>query len=58
MHQANVIEHGAQAAPSERRPVSKAGQAAAHPWLASYPPGVPAEIDAARLGTLVELEQV
>ncbi len=28
---------------------------AEHPWLSAYPPGVPAEIDVAGLGTLVDL---
>lgn len=30
-------------------------QKAARPWLSAYPPGVPAEIEADRLGTLVDL---
>ena len=30
--------------------------AATRPWLKSYPPGVPAEIDLDALGTLVDLE--
>ncbi|MBE7247803.1 MAG: AMP-binding protein, partial [Actinomycetospora chiangmaiensis] len=55
MHEANVIDHGAQAVPSDRRADTLTGQASAHPWLASYPPRVPAEIDVARLGTLVDL---
>ncbi|MEL6063673.1 MULTISPECIES: AMP-binding protein [unclassified Methylobacterium] len=55
MDQANVIDHGARPVPSERQPDPLNNQAAAHPWLASYPPGVPAEIDVARLGTLVDL---
>ncbi len=55
MHEANVIDHGAQALPSRMMPHSPAGDEAARPWLASYPPSVPAEIDLARLGTLVDL---
>jgi long-chain acyl-CoA synthetase len=37
---------------ADRNPVSD--PAAARPWLASYPPGVPAEIDVATIGTLVD----
>jgi long-chain acyl-CoA synthetase len=33
----------------------RGGGAAARPWLAHYPPGVPAEIDEGRIGTLVDL---
>ncbi|MCJ2065426.1 AMP-binding protein [Methylobacterium sp. J-088] len=36
-------------------PHSPAGDEAARPWLASYPPNVPVEIDLAQLGTLVDL---
>ncbi|MCJ2088339.1 AMP-binding protein [Methylobacterium sp. E-005] len=55
MHEANVIDHGAQAVPSQRMPDPSIGGEVARPWLASYPPNVPAEIDVARLGTLVDL---
>ena len=55
MHEANVIGHGAQAVPFERKRDPAAGHEAARPWLASYPPGIPAEIDVPRLGTLVDL---
>jgi long-chain acyl-CoA synthetase len=55
MHEANVIVHGAQAPRSVRRPSSPTDLASDRPWLASYPPGVPAEIDVAGLGTLVGL---
>ncbi len=37
---------------ADRNPVSD--PAAARPWLASYPPGVPAEIDVEAIGTLVD----
>lgn len=57
MHQASVIEHGAQATTSGRTtgPSSSADQDRARPWLASYPPGIPAEIDVDGLGTLNDL---
>ncbi|MDP4002548.1 AMP-binding protein [Methylobacterium sp. NEAU K] len=55
MREASVVEHGVAAHPH----VSAADQASERrsqrPWLASYPPGVPAEIDVAGLGTLVDL---
>lgn len=34
---------------------SQAGQGAAHPWLAHYPPAVPATLDPQKIGTLVDL---
>ncbi|MCJ2051948.1 AMP-binding protein [Methylobacterium sp. J-070] len=55
MHQANVMAYGAQATTARGATGSSAGSAAARPWLASYPPGVPAEIDVAALGTLNDL---
>jgi long-chain acyl-CoA synthetase len=55
MHEANVIEHGAQAATAGSIPDASRGPAPDRPWLASYPPGVPEVIDAAGLGTLVDL---
>ncbi|MHB2206800.1 AMP-binding protein [Methylobacterium sp. CM6257] len=55
MREANVIEHGAQAPASGRTSDPTADRRSERPWLASYPPGVPAEIDVARLGTLVDL---
>ncbi|MEE7447406.1 long-chain fatty acid--CoA ligase [Methylobacterium radiotolerans] len=36
-------------------PAAPGGGSSDRPWLASYPPGVPAEIDVAGLGTLVDL---
>jgi long-chain acyl-CoA synthetase len=53
MHEANVIEHAATGSAPARAPAD----GAARPWLASYPSGVPAEIDVAGLGTLVDLFQ-
>jgi long-chain acyl-CoA synthetase len=55
MHEAKVIEPGTPAPKSGGTPHSPADPASARPWLASYPPGVPAEIDVASLGTLVDL---
>ncbi|GJE48791.1 Long-chain-fatty-acid--CoA ligase [Methylobacterium tardum] len=55
MHEANVIVHGAETPRSVRRPAPPADLASDRPWLASYPAGVPAEIDVAGLGTLVGL---
>ena len=55
MHQANVMEHGAQAATAGAMPGALGNGASDRPWLAAYPPGVPAEIDVAGLGTLVDL---
>ena len=55
MHQANVMEHGAQAATAGAMPGAPGNGASDRPWLAAYPPGVPAEIDVAGLGTLVDL---
>ena len=56
MHEASVIEHGAQATTSGRATGSSTGSSTGRgperPWLAAYPPGVPAEIDVAKLGTL------
>ena len=42
-----MIEHDTAAPPVER--------GTGRPWLAAYPPGMPAEIDVAHLGTLVDL---
>jgi long-chain acyl-CoA synthetase len=55
MHEANVIERGAQAPLPGGIPSSLADRASERPWLASYPPGIPAEIDVPSLGTLVSL---
>ena len=55
MHEAKVIEPGTPAPKSGGTPPSPADPASARPWLASYPSGVPAEIDVASLGTLVDL---
>ena len=55
MHEASVIEHGAQAATYGQGQSSQADLASGRPWLTSYPPGIPAEIDVPRLGTLVDL---
>ncbi len=55
MHEANVIVHGAEAPRSARMPSLPTDPVSDRPWLASYPPGVPAEIDVAGLGTLVGL---
>ncbi|GJE13102.1 AMP-binding protein [Methylobacterium longum] len=56
MHEASVIGHGAQATTSGRATGSSTGSSTGRgperPWLAAYPPGVPAEIDVAKLGTL------
>ncbi|SEO41762.1 long-chain acyl-CoA synthetase [Methylobacterium sp. UNC300MFChir4.1] len=52
MHEANVMEHGARAATAGAMPGHRASD---RPWLPFYPPGVPAEIDVAGLGTLVDL---
>ena len=52
MHQASVIEHGAQVATPGRTTGSAAGGGPERPWLASYPPNVPAEIDVVALGTI------
>ncbi|WP_244491781.1 AMP-binding protein [Methylobacterium sp. Leaf361] len=52
MHEANVMEHGARAATAGAMPGHGASD---RPWLPFYPPGVPAEIDVAGLGTLVDL---
>ncbi|SEG19851.1 long-chain acyl-CoA synthetase [Methylobacterium sp. 190mf] len=52
MHEANVMEHGARAATAGAMPGRGASD---RPWLPFYPPGVPAEIDVAGLGTLVDL---
>lgn len=52
MHEANVMEHGARAATAGAMPGHGASD---RPWLPFYPPGVPAEIDVAVLGTLVDL---
>ena len=52
MHQASVIEHGAQVATPGRTTGSAAGGRPERPWLASYPPNVPAEIDVVALGTI------
>ena len=30
-------------------------RSAGRPWLSAYPPGIPAELDIPRLGTLVDL---
>ncbi len=38
-----------------REPAEGPDPAAARPWLAAYPPGVPREIDVAGLGTLVDI---
>ncbi|MCJ2058156.1 AMP-binding protein [Methylobacterium sp. J-048] len=55
MREASVIDQGTAA----RRLGSEADPAFAtlspRPWLASYPPGIPAEIDVETLGTLVDL---
>jgi long-chain acyl-CoA synthetase len=51
MREANVIERGAAAPPSGGAP----DPASHRPWLAAYPAGIPAEIDVAGLGTLVDL---
>jgi len=55
MHEANVIEHGAQAAAAGPLPDAPGNGFSDRPWLTAYPPGVPAEIDVAGLGTLVDL---
>ena len=34
---------------------ARADQSGDRPWLSSYPPNVPAEIDVAKVGTLVDL---
>ena len=47
MREASVIEHGTAARPVAGDP--------GRPWLAAYPPGMPAEIDPEGLGTLVDL---
>ncbi|MET3409883.1 MULTISPECIES: AMP-binding protein [Methylobacterium] len=52
MHEANVMEHGARATTAGAMPGHGASD---RPWLPFYPPGVPAEIDVAGLGTLVDL---
>ncbi|MCJ2137860.1 AMP-binding protein [Methylobacterium sp. J-026] len=56
MDEANVIAHGAQAATS-RSTTGASIEAGSpdRPWLDAYPRRVPAEIDPARLGTLVDL---
>jgi len=55
MREASLIEQGTTA----RRPGSEPAPAFANlsprPWLSSYPPGVPAEIDVESLGTLADL---
>ena len=55
MREASLIEQGTTA----RRPGSEPAPAFAdlspRPWLSSYPPGVPAEIDVESLGTLADL---
>ncbi|WP_201025698.1 AMP-binding protein [Methylobacterium sp. GXS13] len=55
MREASLIEQGTTA----RRPGSEPAYAFAdlspRPWLSSYPPGVPAEIDVESLGTLADL---
>ncbi|WP_457106712.1 AMP-binding protein [Methylobacterium sp. P5_C11] len=53
MHEANVIAHGARAATAGPGVVGDGSSN--RPWLASYPAGVPAEIEVASLGTLVDL---
>jgi long-chain acyl-CoA synthetase len=40
---------------TKRAAATARADAAAKPWLGSYPSGVPAEIDTARIGTLVDL---
>ena len=56
MDEANVIAHGPQAATSRSTTGAALDPgASARPWLAAYPRRIPAEIDPARLGTLVDL---
>ncbi|MGU3667032.1 AMP-binding protein [Methylobacterium sp. A49B] len=55
MHEASVVEHGAQATPSDRMTGPSTANAAGRPWVSAYPPGVPPEIDVAGLGTLNDL---
>src|SRR5580700_5062346 len=48
-----MVEHG-----REAKDPSASGSSRSYkdrPWLALYPPGVPAEIDTSKLGTIVDL---
>lgn len=55
MREASVIEHGATARTHGSEMDPAFAQLSPRPWLAAYPPGVPAEIDVDSLGTLVDL---
>ncbi|MCJ2095611.1 AMP-binding protein [Methylobacterium sp. J-072] len=55
MREASVIEQGTAARRHGSEPDPAFTNLSPRPWLASYPPGVPAEIDVESLGTLVDL---
>ena len=55
MRDASVIEHGAAARPLGSDADAAFETLSPRPWLAAYPPGIPAEIETANLGTLVDL---
>ncbi|MHC2107860.1 AMP-binding protein [Methylobacterium sp. CM6246] len=55
MREASVIEHGATARTHGSETDPAFARLSPRPWLAAYPPGVPAEIDVDSLGTLVDL---
>lgn len=55
MREASLIEQGTAARRHESEPDPAFANLTPRPWLSSYPPGVPAEIDVESLGTLVDL---
>ncbi|WP_200905598.1 AMP-binding protein [Methylobacterium sp. ARG-1] len=55
MREASLIEQGTAARRLESEPDPAFANLTPRPWLSSYPPGVPAEIDVESLGTLVDL---
>jgi len=55
MREASLIEQGTTARRPGSEPASAFADLSPRPWLSSYPPGVPAEIDVESLGTLADL---
>jgi long-chain acyl-CoA synthetase len=55
MREASVIDQGTATGRHGSATDPAFAQLSPRPWLASYPPGVPAEIDVESLGTLVDL---
>ena len=55
MREASLIEQGTTARRPGSEPASAFADLSPRPWLSSYPPGIPAEIDVESLGTLADL---